>query len=202
MDLWQILRCWLEPLWEPAPGTSAHRDLRCRVHKEFLAESDKPAGQRDEARLQELLLRDLRLHKEFHERAAACCGSYADVYKKMALQSAEELEAAQQGREPRLVALARFELRIPEGQVQHMPPSIDRCAACQALLDEMMGFEVLGVKNSEALEENYRARGLLPAIGTPTASDQQQRHGGEQQSGEQDLRSDGVQQQEQRCSDT
>ena len=47
--------------FHPAPGTRQHRELSLRVRREFNEERFKPAEERDQERVRQLRIQDLRL---------------------------------------------------------------------------------------------------------------------------------------------
>ncbi|KAL4444300.1 hypothetical protein ABPG75_012037 [Micractinium tetrahymenae] len=156
---------------EPTPGTPEHREALFRAVKERNDERAKPPGRRDEARLLELEKRLLRLRikaaqakKQLlrHYRdivlqhpGQECCADCLRVRQRGAasyearaawneaweLLSIRQLQALEQGQPCPPLILPRLELHLPEGMPEELPPSIDRCSACQKMLDEYLYLE-------------------------------------------------------------
>lgn len=156
---------------EPIPGTPEHREAHFRVVKERNDERAKPPGERDETRLLELDKRVVRMRmnaakssKEKLRRgrdiylqppAEECCADCLLVRKRAAasndaraawneqweMVSPRRLEALEQGHPLPPLTLPYLELRLAEGVPEELPPSLNRCSACQDLLDKLIYYE-------------------------------------------------------------
>ena len=71
------------------------------------------------------------------QRVAASCRSRAPWFEACAFLSMRRLQALEQGLPYPPEILPRLELHLPEGMPEELPPSIDRCAACQQKLDQV-----------------------------------------------------------------
>ncbi|KAL4444327.1 hypothetical protein ABPG75_012064 [Micractinium tetrahymenae] len=166
----QVL-AWLEELFRPEPGTPEHREAVLRTVKQRSDERAKPSGQRDEARLLELDKRLLRLSIEsrqakkqllrrhwdillqhpgheccadclqVRQRGAASCEARAAWHEAWELIASSRLEALEQGQPYPPLVLPYLELHLPEGMPEELPPSTDRCSACQSMLDRYLYLE-------------------------------------------------------------
>ncbi|KAL4444303.1 hypothetical protein ABPG75_012040 [Micractinium tetrahymenae] len=156
---------------EPTPGTPEHREALFRAVKERSDELAKPPGHRDESRLLELDKRVLRLNIKscqakkprllrsrdiyLQHPGRECCADCLRVREQMAaswearaawidaweLISTRRLEALEQGQPHPPLVLPYLELHLPEGMPEELPPSIDRCSACQNMLDRALYAE-------------------------------------------------------------
>lgn len=71
------------------------------------------------------------------QRAAASCDGRAAWNEDWELISTRRLEALEQGHPLPPMTLPYLELQLPEGMPEELPPSLDRCSACQGMLDEV-----------------------------------------------------------------
>ncbi|KAL4447520.1 hypothetical protein ABPG75_004739 [Micractinium tetrahymenae] len=127
-----------------------HREALFRSRKERNDELAKPPGQRDEARLLRAN-RDTYLRPPLVEccadclrvrqRAAASCEGQAAWNEAWELISTRRLEALEQGQPYPPLTLPYLELHLPDGMPEELPPSIDRCSACQSMLDQYLYLE-------------------------------------------------------------
>ncbi len=70
-----------------------------------------------------------------HQRLLASFKARAALFQGWVRLSAEYLKALQAGQLLPPAPLPRLELQLPAGVSQEVPPSIDRCTACQDKLD-------------------------------------------------------------------
>ena len=71
------------------------------------------------------------------QRAAASCDARAAWIEAWGVVSGLRLEALELGHPPPPLTPPYLELHLPEGLPEELPPSFDRCSACQGLLDEV-----------------------------------------------------------------
>ncbi|KAL4419500.1 hypothetical protein ABPG77_002286 [Micractinium sp. CCAP 211/92] len=158
-------------LFGPVPGSQAHVDLFFDTVRLRNEELRKPEGQRDEARLLQLTKQKLRLEAERHQvihrqfqaaqlnflkppprecctdcvgvrqRLAAVCRACAAWYEAASLRASQQLQMVEEGDSEPAMPLPLFELQLPEGVPEELPPSLDRCSSCQNLLDHYLAKE-------------------------------------------------------------
>lgn len=71
------------------------------------------------------------------KRAAASNDARAAWNEQWEMVSSRRLEALEQGHPLPPLTLPYLELRLPEGVPEELPPSLNRCSACQDLLDKV-----------------------------------------------------------------
>ncbi|KAL4420889.1 hypothetical protein ABPG77_001230 [Micractinium sp. CCAP 211/92] len=161
----------LSRLFGPIPGSKVHDEAFCKAVKDRNDELNKPEGQRDAALLQELTEQMLRLRLErcqvlqrdfrashlvfsqppdckccsdclvVRQRLAACCQATAAWYDSWEQITSQQLQAVQRGEPPPALPVPPFELQLPPGVPEQLPPSVDRCSRCQHNLDYYMHRE-------------------------------------------------------------
>lgn len=91
------------------------------------------------------------------QRLAAVCQACAVWYEASSVRASKQLQAVEQGEPVPAMPLPPFEVQLPEGVPEELPPSVDRCSSCQDLLDhvrllgEARGFEGRGLASVQHL---------------------------------------------------
>lgn len=89
------------------------------------------------------------------QRCAASCEARAAWFAAWEFISSSRLEALEQGHPYPPLILPRLELHLPEGLPEEPPPSIDRCTACQRMLDQVRSGHLAAVHRGR-LQPAYR----------------------------------------------
>ncbi len=87
------------------------------------------------------------------QRLAACCQATAAWYDSWEQITSQQLQAVQRGEPPPALPVPPFELQLPPGVPEQLPPSVDRCSRCQHNLDYVCGL---------GLAWRLRGRGVAP----------------------------------------
>ncbi|KAL4441507.1 hypothetical protein ABPG77_002011 [Micractinium sp. CCAP 211/92] len=70
------------------------------------------------------------------QRCAASCEARVAWFTAWEYITSRRLEALEQGHPYPPLILPHLELQLPDGLPEEPPPSIDRCSACQQMLDQ------------------------------------------------------------------
>ncbi len=74
------------------------------------------------------------------QRLAACFQATAAWYECLKQITSQQLQAVQRGEPAPALPVPRFELHMPPGVPEQLPPSMDRCFRCQHNLDYVRGL--------------------------------------------------------------
>lgn len=133
-------------------GEPAGRSLPMSTHAAFL-QFQRPALQRNAATLMahpssKCCADCMRVQ----QRCAASCEARAQPwFTAWEYITCRCLEPLEQGHPHPPLILPHLDLRLPEGLPEELPPSIDRCSACQKMLDQVRLSRLLAAQRESRL---------------------------------------------------